>query len=114
MRRKYLPYDHHYITSRFTTTVGGKCPTAPKTMNELVNEAVEHYFRDQQRTKLDREIAAYEKQHPILKQTYLGQWVAIHQGQLVDHDPDGPSLYRRIRANYSSLPSVVIYLQTVG
>lgn len=58
------------------------------------------------RTKLDREIAAYEKQHPILKQTYLGQWVAIHQGQLVDHDPDEPSLYRRIRANYGRLSMV--------
>lgn len=78
-----------------------------KTVNDLVNEAVEFYLREQQRTKLDREVAAYEKLHPTLKQTHLGQWVAIHHEKLVDHDADGPSLYRRIRAKYGRV-SVLI------
>ncbi len=66
----------------------------------LVNQAVENYLRQQQRAKLDQEIAAFEKMHPELKKSYLGEWVAVHQQALVDHDKDVPALYRRIRAKY--------------
>jgi hypothetical protein len=81
-------------------TLEEQAQQAAKTVNELVNEAVEQYLLAQQRPKLDREIAAYERLHPELRQTHLGQWVAIHQQQLVDADTDQAALYRRIRAKY--------------
>ena len=71
-----------------------------RSVNDLVNEAVEHYLRERQRAKLDQEIAAYEAMHAELRQKYLGQWVAVHEQKLVDHDRDGSALYRRIRARY--------------
>lgn len=81
-------------------TLEEQAQQAAKTVNELVNEAVEQYLLPQQRQKLDREIAAYERLHPELRQTHLGQWVAIHQQQLVDADTDQAALYRRIRTKY--------------
>ncbi len=78
-----------------------------KTINDLVNEAVAYYLREQQRLKLNREILAYEQHHPELKQNYLGQWVAMHEQKLIDHDHDGLALYRRIRAKYGHI-SVLI------
>lgn len=70
------------------------------TVNALVNQAVQNYLRDQQRAKLDQEIAEFEKLHSQLKQKYLGEWVAIHHQKLVDHDKDIGALYHRIRSKY--------------
>ncbi|MBI3537185.1 MAG: hypothetical protein HY070_06480 [Chloroflexi bacterium] len=69
-------------------------------VTDLVNQAVGNYLRQQQRAKLDQEIAAYEKMHPRLKKENLGEWVAVHQQALVDHDQDLSALYRRVRAQY--------------
>ena len=71
-----------------------------RSVNEIVNEAVEHYLRGRQQAKLDAEIAAYEQMHPHLRQTYMGQWVAIHEQELVDRDTDRKALYLRVRAKY--------------
>jgi hypothetical protein len=46
------------------------------------------------------EMQAYLALHPMLKEKYLGQYVAIYQGKLIDHDPDHEALYRRIDAQY--------------
>ncbi len=71
-----------------------------RSVSEIVNEAVEHYLREQQRAKLNREIQAYEALHAELQRKYLGQWVAVHNQAVVDHDQDRVALYRRVRAKY--------------
>jgi len=71
-----------------------------KSVNDIVNDAIEHYLRERQRAKLNQEIAAYETMHPILRKNHLGHWVAIHNQQLVDADEDKLALYRRIRSKY--------------
>jgi len=43
-----------------------------------------------------REKAAYLRLYPQLKTQYAGQYVAIHDGQLVDHDTDYGALFERI------------------
>lgn len=47
-----------------------------------------------------REMEAYTALHPALKANYMGQYVAILDGQLTDHDADPVALYGRIAANY--------------
>ena len=71
-----------------------------RTPSDLVNEALEHYYRIRQREKLNVEVAAYEAMHAELWRTLSGEWVAIHQQKLVDHDSDNVTLYRRMRATY--------------
>lgn len=71
-----------------------------RSVDELVNEAVAQYLRQRQEAKIDREIAAYEAMHAQLVRDHLGEWVAIHRQQLVDHDSDRAALYRRIRSQY--------------
>jgi hypothetical protein len=72
--------------------------------SELVNEALQFYYQARQREKLSQEIAAYEAMHAELWRTLPGEWVAIHNQQLVDHDPDDVALYRRIRKTYGRTP----------
>jgi len=82
-----------------------------KSLNELVNEAVESYLLQQQEKKLDQEITAYEKLHPQLRETHLGHWVAIHQQKLVDSDQDRMALFRRVQTSYGE---TTILIRQVG
>jgi hypothetical protein len=75
---------------------------AARSVNDLVNEAVQQYLDRMEREKIETEAAAYEQLHPHLKSDHFGEWVAIHNEQLVDHDPDRLSLHRRVRARYGS------------
>ena len=69
-------------------------------LDDLVNEAVARYVRDLQHDKLEQEIEAYRRLHGELQRQHLGQWVAVHRGQVVDHDGDRAELHRRVRDRY--------------
>lgn len=71
-----------------------------KSIDDLVNEAVEQYIRERQRTKLDIEIEAYEAIQSDLWAKYPNYWVAIHNKEVVDTDMDGTALYKRVREKY--------------
>lgn len=58
----------------------------------------------------DREMQAYIALHPMLKERYMGQHVAIYGGQLVDHDQDFAALFTRIEQRY---PNEFVWLATV-
>jgi len=55
---------------------------------------------DPNRAGMNQNVEAFHALHPTLVETYLGQFVAIHEGQLVDHDSDPISLLQRVRARY--------------
>jgi hypothetical protein len=48
----------------------------------------------------ERERAAFLTTHTQLVQKYLGQYAAIYQGELIDHDVDLASLMERIDQRY--------------
>jgi predicted DNA-binding protein len=78
-----------------------------KSVSDLVNEAVEQYLHTQQRQIIDSEIEAYIQLHPTLWRTIPNQWVAIHNGEIVDQDSDRISLYGRVRAEYGQTPVLI-------
>jgi len=47
-----------------------------------------------------REELAFRRLHPSLLKTYKGQFVAIYQERLVDHDEDQIDLYLRVDEQY--------------
>ncbi len=63
-----------------------------------------------QKSALQREKAAYIKLHPMLKQKYLGLYVAIYNGKLIDSDSNYGMLYERVRGQY---PNEVILMTEV-
>jgi hypothetical protein len=62
------------------------------------------------RAAMLREVEAYHTLHPLLVKTWLGHYVAIYQGQLVDHDPDEAALLERKRRAY---PGQVVLVRRV-
>lgn len=77
-----------------------------KNVLDVVSELVNNTFsprkvaRNPAREQMLQEVQAYKRLHPALVKTHLGQFVAIYQGQLVDHDRDKDALFWRIKENF--------------
>jgi hypothetical protein len=52
------------------------------------------------REQMLREVEAYKMMHEQLVQQLLGQYVAIFQGTLIDHDSDPVALLQRIKQQH--------------
>ena len=76
-------------------------------VDEILAEAVRLYLWEQDRQKVEQESAAYRRQHAEIKARYLGQFVAVHDGQVVDHGPDFTVLRRRVRQQYGRIPVMI-------
>lgn len=70
----------------------------------------QHLFRLRQQ-KFDQECDSYEKNHPQIVEQYLGRYVAIHQGEVIDADEDGTVLSRRVRQKFGHVPIAIIRVQ---
>jgi len=78
-----------------------------KEISDLVTEALQRYLWEVKERKIDREMEAYRTMHAELKRRFLGQYVAIHNGELVDHDADRHALSRRVRREYGSVAVLI-------
>lgn len=54
----------------------------------------------EKRAVMEQNIAAFKAMHAELLKQYVGQHVAIYDGELVDHDSDPVALIQRTRENY--------------
>ncbi len=69
---------------------------------EVVSRSVQPFPVNPNREAMQRETAAFRRLHPALIKEYAGRYVAILDGELVDHDTDPVALLQRIRANFPS------------
>jgi len=86
-------------------------------VERILDEALPESFDDQAWIDLaepdaaaDQEMQAYIELHPKLKEDFLGQYVAIYQGKMIDHDMDRRALYTRIVARH---PNQFVWLSKV-
>lgn len=70
----------------------------------------QHLFRLRQK-KFDQECDSYEKNHPQIVEKYLGRYVAIHHGEVIDADEDGSVLSKRVREKFGRTPIAIIHVQ---
>jgi hypothetical protein len=67
-------------------------------------------LRHPRRAEMKREEAAYVAMHAELWVKYPHEYVAVHQGKVVDHDPDVVALAKRVRR---SLPGQIVLMTQV-
>ena len=63
---------------------------------QLVEAAVQAYLDQLERDNIHRETEAFWAMHAELVARYSGEYVAVHQGRVVDHDPDVTRLEQRV------------------
>lgn len=73
-------------------------------VEELIETAVRAYLRQVERENIKAEAEAFRSMHTTLVEKYLGQYVAIHDGKVVDHDEDFQTLHSRIRQRFGRQP----------
>jgi glutamyl-tRNA reductase len=79
---------------------------------ELVETAVRAYLRQVEREKIKAEAEAFRSMHAELAEKYLGQYVAIQDGKVVDYDEDFQALHRRIRQRFGRQPVLLRLVET--
>ncbi len=64
---------------------------------ELIGEAQPDIWIEQQLARLQPEIDAYQRMLPELLRARRGEWVAIHDGQIVASGPDRSEVIRLVQ-----------------
>jgi len=77
---------------------------------EIIEKAIRDLLHAEASRILARETAVFRTLHAQLLQKYPGEYVALHQGQMIDHDPDQLALYLRVDEQY---PDEVILIKQV-
>ena len=81
-------------------------------MDAVVDAALQAYTYRQRQEKIARERQWYETNHPEIVKQYLGQYIGIHNGQVVDSDADGPTLSKRLRREYGRVAIAIIHVES--
>ena len=68
------------------------------------------FFAHPQQAEMEAEVATFESMHDQLWATYPNQYIAMHQGSVVDHDDDESYLVERIDKIY---PDDVVLIRQV-
>lgn len=68
------------------------------------------FHQHPRQAEMVKEVAAFEAMHSELVHQYLGQFVAVHHGQVIDHDRDEMTLVDRI---YQQYPDEIIMIDQV-
>ena len=77
------------------------------TPQRLAEQAIREFLRSEARRTMQREMNTFFQLHARLLEDYSGQYVAIHQGKLVDHDSDQLALYQRVERRYRNTPVLI-------
>jgi len=69
-------------------------------VEKLIEAALRRYRFEAQRAKINAEALWWRTAPADTQAQYAGEFVAVHNQQVVDHDRDEESLRQRIRARY--------------
>lgn len=73
----------------------------------LAQRAIRSFLHAEAKRVIQQEAEAFERLHPELLERMPGDFVAIHQGQLVDHGADQLALFLRVEATYGGQPVLI-------
>lgn len=68
------------------------------------------FTRHPRQDEMLREMMAFETLHSALTRQYLGEYVAIYHGAVVDHDVNEEQLIERIQVAY---PDTIVFIEQV-
>ena len=77
-------------------------------VEKVIENALTDYLRQQRHQQLLEEMERFRAQHEQLKEQYLGQFIGMYNGRILDHDSDGGNLYKRLRQQHGDLPILIV------
>lgn len=83
-------------------------------VGDIFARAVCLYLWELERRKVSKESKIYRQRHAELKTKYLGQYIAMRAGQVVDHDRDFQTLRRRIHQRFGRAPVMITLVKDIA
>jgi predicted transcriptional regulator len=77
------------------------------TPQQLAEQALREFLRNEARQQMQSEMQAFRAMHAELLTQYPGEFVAIYQGKLIDHDVDQLALYQRTQQRHPNRPVLI-------
>lgn len=88
------------IAERTVNTLWQVARSQGTTAEALADKAIRAYLLQEAEQKIEREERHYRTQHAEMLRKYAGQYIAMHEGQVVDSDADELTLFLRIRKRF--------------
>jgi hypothetical protein len=82
-------------------------------IEQMLSEALRQYLWELDRRKISAESNAYRRRHVELKDRYLGQYIAMRGGEVVDNDADFQALRQRVRQRFGRKPVMITLVEDV-
>ncbi|HLF28094.1 MAG TPA: DUF5678 domain-containing protein [Anaerolineae bacterium] len=76
-------------------------------VEKLIEAALRQYRFQSQREKISTESEWWRSVPSETRARYTGEYVAVHNQQVVDHDRDEETLRKRIRASYGKVAVLI-------
>jgi Arc/MetJ family transcription regulator len=83
-------------------------------IDRLLTEAIRRYLWELDRRRISEESLAYQQRHAELEAQYLGQYIAMCDRQVVDHDTDVIVLRQRVRLRFGRKPVMITLVEEVA
>ncbi|MCX6030823.1 MAG: DUF5678 domain-containing protein [Chloroflexi bacterium] len=83
-------------------------------IDRILTDALRRYLWELDRRKISEESQTYQQRHAELKAQYLGQYIAMRDGQVVDHDMDVAVLRQHVRQRFGRKPVMIILVEEVA
>lgn len=74
---------------------------------QVLETAVRTYLDELEQQAIHAETEAFWAIHAELLKEYAGEYIAIHQGSVVDHDENVSRLEKRVRDRFGLLPVLI-------
>jgi len=73
----------------------------------VLETAVRQYIERSEREKLHGETKAFWAMYAELLVNYNGEFVAVHEGNMIDHDASATTLEDRVALKYGDIPILI-------
>ncbi|MBL7162356.1 MAG: hypothetical protein ISS57_07095 [Anaerolineales bacterium] len=80
-------------------------------VDDLLAQALRYYLWDLERRKVSEETHRYHQHYQELRAKYLGQYIALRNGQVVDNDLDFIMLRKRVRKRFGRTPVMITLVE---
>lgn len=80
--------------------------------DQVVENAVQAYLAQIEREKIHAETEAFWQMYTDLQKLYLGEYVAVHEQQMVDHDQDILRLEQRVVERFGDIAILIAPVTT--
>jgi hypothetical protein len=77
------------------------------TIEVLVNEWLTRQLALAHEEKIKEEAVRFQEKHAELLTHYAGEYIAMQNGEVLDHGPDLRNLYLRIKNRYTNVPVLI-------